>query len=488
MNIPHTNKQVDSLSWRIIDIIVIVFLIVGAAIFRLNAYGDMRLSIGTVDTGVYLISSEPEIFSWEFFTTGRPPTVPLLYKLLRPEMGYELSVVSEPAVLGSERNLTYQPGFDRVVLVQTALSIACWSSLALIIFWRLKNRLTKYIAALMILAFANSPQLAEWDRILFSESVSFSLFAILLGFTIELAFRIMREGRSIKASTYGVLFGWLITLTLWDFSRDTNVYILPITFTTIIVILAWPGLWKKIPRKEIVFVSIYLILLFIFHQRTQHDSGRWILPFQSNLIYRVFPNEDRVEFFKNLGMPVTEELLTYTDLFDGPAYMNQSSEFMDWVYEDGMAAYQMFLIDYPLWAVLEVYDALEYLFMENLQPWFTGPDGVRQLTYIKMGDILHPKSHSILFINGIFSLAILFVGLYSRAQENIIWAWIVMWLLFSELFLLIISYHGDPRSTTRHALVAVMPMRLSIWLLLAIFSDISLSLAKSVSSNSRNVG
>ncbi|MGD0006513.1 MAG: hypothetical protein ABSE06_20060, partial [Anaerolineaceae bacterium] len=147
---------------------------------RLAAYGNHTYSVGMNDTDGYIAAAQFPPFSWASLLAERPPTVPLLYRIFQPNSGYKLTNVSLASIPGQNKPLAPQPGFEGIVIVQMILSILGWSLLAWEVFWRLKHPFVRLAAAATILIFAFSPQLADWDSIISSESLSFSLFAILL--------------------------------------------------------------------------------------------------------------------------------------------------------------------------------------------------------------------------------------------------------------------------------------------------------------------
>lgn len=463
---------------KLFNATIISIVIIVAAVFRLTAFGDNYLSIGTIDTGVYLEAMQPSILSWDFLSSGRPPTVPLLYKLLQPADSYKLNTISEPALTSTPRNMKLQPGFDRVVFAQILISILGWGALAWVIYWHFHHLVTRLLGALFILSFGLSPQLAEWDHVLFSESLSFSLFALMLAITILASQRLNNSHSQKNIINWGIVIGWLACITAWTFTRDTNAYLLILTIPMIVTLLLIRKFRKNLPVVPLVTASVYLFILFNVQQISMKASHRWVLPFQSNLIYNIFPYPDRVEYFKNLGMPYAEEMSSLTDLFNGPDYMNKSPEFMQWIYENGHSTYTKFLLDYPLWATKTIYQQLGNLFAENLQPWYTGPRNSRPLNYIIIGDFLHIKSQSIIVIDILLTLAVIASTFVAPDRERIGWAWICLWLLIGEALLFFVSFHGDPRSTTRHVLIAVVPLRLSIWVLSILLFDQTLTLAQ----------
>lgn len=104
------------------------------------------------DSGGYLIGP-----TWigDSLVGQRPPVVPALYHLL-----------------GSN--------FAAIVLVQSLLAAACWTALAFAVTSLLHARWLRPSAILIVLAFSFAPEVLWWERELLSESVSLSLFALLL--------------------------------------------------------------------------------------------------------------------------------------------------------------------------------------------------------------------------------------------------------------------------------------------------------------------
>ncbi len=93
-----------------------IFLILfgGLLIVRFMLYGNPALSIGGSDTNSFLESSKKPILSLDFFTSRRPATMNLFYKILEPPSGYDY--IHEPQrlknrVKGAE-NLFYLPGLE----------------------------------------------------------------------------------------------------------------------------------------------------------------------------------------------------------------------------------------------------------------------------------------------------------------------------------------------------------------------------------------
>ena len=100
--------------------------------------------------------------------------------------------MSYPAI-GTETYREIQPCFDRIVFFQNIVSIIAWSILALVVSKRLSGGYEKILAVFLITAFGFTPAIADWDSILGSESLTFSLFAVSIALVVEVCFNIAED-------------------------------------------------------------------------------------------------------------------------------------------------------------------------------------------------------------------------------------------------------------------------------------------------------
>jgi hypothetical protein len=161
------------------------------------------------DTPSYRVASHASILSKEFLAGYRSLTVPLFWKL----------------VPGSDNTLT---------IVQLLFSIACWLLLAWAVaqlFSRLPAKIAAYV---VVLGFSLLGPIDQWDRDLLSESINFSLFALV----VALAIRVVARPRpwSLAAVLAATFF--------WVFARDSNAYALPAVAAVLAVALL------RVPRQR----------------------------------------------------------------------------------------------------------------------------------------------------------------------------------------------------------------------------------------------
>jgi|YNPNPStandDraft_1061719.scaffolds.fasta_scaffold03731_11 hypothetical protein len=444
-----------------LSLLLYLAIAVGLSLLRIFTYGSPKLSINALDTGSYIhVSRQPQIISLSWFTAKRSFTLPFIYRLLQGDQGYQTIAISEPAIPGSPNHLVFQPGFDRVAVFQWIVSLLSWNLLAFVIYRRMYNPIVGCIGAFLTLAFAFAPQMAEWDRIMMSESLSFSLFAAELALIIELAQRAAHRQLSISVGNLLLLFGWAVVTFFWTFTRDTNAYSLPLLAIGILIGILWKKNYK-ICSVIGMFSVVFLLGLFVFQQYTFRLSQRWLVPVVNNMVTNVFPHSTRVAFFEKRGMPVSPDLIAIR----GSMEYNEITEFgsfMDWVKQNGLSAYSNFLLDNPRWAVQSFIHHIQFGFSENLQPYFVPRAHERPAWAIPYGNLLHSTSSSIILIYVLMLIALLW-SRTSKASE-IVWNGLLIWLFVISLALMFFGYHGEVRSVLRHMMAGVIPMRLAIWL------------------------
>lgn len=435
---------------------------------RITAYGPMIDSVAAHDTESYFAAAAADFPSIAFFEQMRSATLPLLIKILNPSMEHTILILSEP-FFGTEPKLAVQPGTESIILFQTVFSIMAWIFFILILCSRLNHAISKALLAGILYFFAFVPQIADWDAILLSESLSFSLFLFMMGILVILQPKIIRKSSFHAADLLPVLL-FLLVSALWLFTRDTNAYF--IAFLAIIFLLTAFILWIRNKSLPIIAILLTILLsgIFVFQQHTFKKSERWLLPFLNNMSANVFPYPGRTAFFEKRGMPVSEEILSQS----GSAEYNQlydQTDFIKWAKEDGLAAYTAFLIDMPLWSVLQVYSNLDLFFEENLQPFFFGDASEKPHWADSVGNLLHPLSAATILIDLLLLLILIRIALVKKDALTWNWAGFCLLLFAGGILLMSLSFLGEVRSIWRHVLCGVFPLRLVLWILGVVIFD-----------------
>ena len=119
---------------------------------------------------------------------------------------------------------------------------------------------------------------------------------------------------------------------------------------------------------------------------------------------------------------------------------------------------------------------LDLLFSENTQPYFNHvPENIRFLL-IPLGSLLHLTASGLIAVLALLILVMFIVAWRTGENNRVSLSWLFLWLFLSELVLLVVSFYGDSLGVICHTLVAVMPMRITFWLMLLVVLDLALSL------------
>jgi hypothetical protein len=423
-------------------------ILAGMILIRLTSYGDFHLSVANGDTESYIQGGAAPLFSKDMFTKSRLFTTNLLYYLADVQE-CEIRVISYPAM----RTETYretQPCFDRIALFQNIFSIIAWGLLALVVSKRLNGGYEKVLAASLITAFGFTPAIADWDSLLTSESLTFSIFALSFALVVEVAFRLAENTGSGKYSTVVNVLA-ILTLALWTFTRDANVYTLAVLLVMSALILALPVFRKN--KALFVFIAATLVITVIGLQSAML-SRRWEVPLANVFNDLLLPHPARVEFLQKLGMP-------------DPA----SAEYSAWFIGNAPRAYARFLLSHPGYALTSFTAELGGIFSENIQPYFYSEQTPARLALMAVNDMLHPKTH-LVFILDILLMAGLLFSIFRRKNKNFtVWLWLGTWIFLSASLTLAVGFFADSIGVIRHTMFAVEMFRLMFWLFLIILFD-----------------
>ncbi len=431
--------------------VTIGLLVLAAAIVRLRTYGDIRLSIANNDTASYAASGDVPILSWEAFTGRRVFTTNLVYHVFRPEGG-DYKILVNGSTGTKQRGI--QPTFIGIVILQAIFSLLGWSALAVAAALQFKDRLLSVLVALSILCFGFMPQLADWDSVLSSESLTFSLFALQFALLILLAFRVYRHP---AADRWTILLAglWLVVVFFWTFLKDGNLYNLLVDGVAIGALL----LFRSFRKQKLVYAVVgMLAAFFLLGWITSGQSSRMQVQllhvYQANIV----PLPARADFVKALGMPRAD-----------------SPRFDTWFQKNAKGAYLRFLLAHPGYvASMYTADSLR-AFDVNVQPYFSAPGLAIREALISPGNMLHLIGPSSLLVDALLLLGIWLVALRKRPEGGLVWAWLATWLYVSAQANLFITIFGDAYGLTRHALPAAAMLRVFIWLFGLVLIELALT-------------
>ena len=428
--------------------LAVLLIIVVFSFLRLRFYGDPALSIAGNDTISYVESSQASLFSAEIWTGRRLLTTNLIYKIFEPESGYEIRVNGS---LETTKRI-YQPGFDRIVILQLALSLLGWGLLAWLFSENLHSPWAKIASAVLILSFAFTPQMADWDSILLSESLTFSLFALQFALLVKMAFVLYKNP---DASITGWALAWALASFFWTFLRDTNMFTSVMTVSLIAMLMIAPRYRKNKVLKGVVIFQLLVIVLAFF---TARSSAHALDQIDNLYIDDIFPNPALVAIFQEMGMPV--------DSYLDPA-------FHPWLQEHGSNTMIRFMLAHPGYVAQKLARDFAPAFTEIKQTYFNARDLNPMREYLfGLGNALHPENTTPFLASLLALVGIVLLAFLNTANSRV-WAWLVVWLFLSASLTLIPTILGDTWALNRHALYSTVIYRLGMWLFPLILVDLA---------------
>ncbi len=424
---------------------LVIAALAGMIFLRLTSYGALNLSVGNGDTGTYIDGGAAPLFARDMLTRSRLFTTNLIYHLADAQ-ACELQVVSYPAVQ-TETYRGVQPCFDRIVFFQNILAVIGWGALAWTFSRRLRGGYEKLLAAILIPAFGFTPAIADWDSILGSEALTFSLFALSLALVIEVYF----------AAASGKFFAPLSALTvfvlsLWAFTRDANIYTLAVLLgMSVLALAAAPQLRKN--KKLTAPLAVVFIILLVGLQSAML-SRRWEVPLGNVFNDLLLPHPARVEFLQGLGMPDPD-----------------SAAYPEWFSAKAPRAYARFLLAHPGYTLSAFISELGGIFSENTQPYFYADETSARLALATLNDLLHPKTALVFILDILLMAGFLFAAFRKKNPTYAGWFWLMTWLTLSAALTLGVGFFADSVGVIRHTMFAVEMFRLTFWLFLLILLD-----------------
>ena len=437
---------------------IIIFIFAVGIYFRSTWYGDLRLSVANAETDSYMSSARSSIFSWDIFAGQRLFTTNLIYKFANDPVECPVTAYGKPGI-GEEVERKVQFCFDKIALLQNYLAMFGWCFLGWMVASKLVNPLVKIFSATVIMLFGFTPQIAEWDSVLSPESLSLTLFAVVLGVAIELIFSIEKSEAPFSTKKEKVLLGiFLLVFLLWVFVRDVHLYAIPIT---LILLTPFFFIEKFKISKAIPITFAILFLFFIVGYLSARDSLRATrYPLMNSLDEYIWPYPSRVEFFKEFGMPEK----------DHPDY-KQAPIYQAWADKNATKAYALFLVSHPGFVITTLWANMDLLIEDYTQPYFLTEEIKNRDFLLVVGEMVNSESGVIYLLTLVITIILVIYLLFNRTETFSTWAWLGIWMYGIAIATLLISYFGDTAGLRRHIMPSVELVRLHFWVFLVPFLD-----------------
>lgn len=400
-----------ALGWAPVGIAVAL-----AALFRLLATAGPAPA-QFPDAQAYLEQAATPLGSLAFWLGPRPPTLPLILKL----------VGTAPA---------------QVAIAQVCFSVLAWGWLAVVAAKSQTSVSSRCLVAVGVLATSLATEVVQWDRLILTESLSLTLMATLLAGALELA-REWRPWRGVVVVALAVL---------WSQTRDANGLMLGVIGAA----LAGANLLRLRARRWFVMAGAAVAICAV-SQAASGASDRWAFPFYNVVAHRILPDAQAREFFASRGMPITPSLLRLNGQWgssqDGAMLRDPAlAGFRAWSRAHGRATYTAMLASHPAAALGRPWNDRASIIAPDVSKY-------RVPTAVTLADVT--TNPVVTWLACAAAVIALLLGRRLPPAAMLLGCSVV-----ASLALSVVVWYADAMEVPRHELMTSVQMRLCGWLLL----------------------
>jgi hypothetical protein len=377
----------------------------------------------------------------------RSPMTPLLYK-----------------AAGATTTI-WQPAINLHIL----LGAVAWFLLAITVGRRLPGP-WRWVGMVLILLTGLTTPIVMWDHVILTESLSITLFL----------FPVVAGIRLAERQSWGRLAVFLAAMIPLALIRDIHlVFTGPLALGALVV-----GVVAVVKRRgalaAMAFVSVVVLLGLAVLMRWSTTTGeRDIQATRETLFVKILPYEERFEWFAAHGMPDADRLRelrpaiardpqTGTELFPLPQYGDPAwPELSRWYKEEGQATYYRWLVTHP-------FEALNDWFVRPKMIWNSAADSwafYRNVDF-ELGGGWHLLDRLLfppmVLVAGVTTVAVAFLQERRRRWWASPVGLVAVVVLAVGLVHGVLSWLGDPAEVSRHALLAIVQLRLGCLLLIVL--------------------
>ncbi len=408
---------------RVVGARAFPFYVVATAlyvIFRIGSFTNIADRV--TDTPSYERVASHPMWSLSFYTGERGFTIPLFYKIFATS--------------------------EARIVAQLVVSVVAWLVLAACVARCVRNEWVRGAAFAVVLAFSLTTEVILWDTLLLSESVTYSLTALLLAAWITVA-------RNPRTQWVVVV---LVLSLLWAFARDSNEYAVLFTGIFVAITLVHPG-QRRLKTALVVGCLAIFLLAYV-----SADAGkRWRLPLVDVIAHRVLPAPSLRTYFVAHGLPID------TNWVVSP-----------WIASSGRNVYAEYLLLHPVYTLTApLHGHQQALYSTSSNPAslidpnlkIYNDNASRRFMQLPRSaeHVLFPRGVGLMFALTALVLAFALVTFLLVGGEVV---WLVpLGALLTTYPNLIVVWHLSGLEVDRHALGVSSLLRLSIIILAAFTLD-----------------
>jgi hypothetical protein len=402
------------------------------------------------DTEDYAMIASQTWYSPTFWTGGNPPGLPLVFKVFG--LNWDTFTGHQYANIA-----------NRITIFQSVFSFFAVSILAFSVASVMRRKWLRPLAVFVVFGLGLSIEVAQWNRMLLSESLSTSLLFGIVAGGVLLSNWWFDSGRT-QGFIAMVLAGIIaLGIALYTFTRDVNSY-----FLFALGVLSLPlAVLAAVRRKKRwwAYAVIVGVMLLAAVGSASSRQARWSYPF-INLVYdRILPDSNAVDFFVRHDFPIevieSIQPKSRNDLHVA-LRAEQAEPFWSWFEESARLVHIKFLLSRPVYTLIAPLSDLPELLSPEIS-WYRVRIHSQPAWLSLASAFFYPKSFLVL---GIWLIPILgsTAVLIRSSRGQVFWA-IPLLLLVSLYPLFLVIWHGDTAAMERHSQPVGLGLRLSLWLL-----------------------
>jgi hypothetical protein len=276
---------------------------------------------------------------------------------------------------------------SHIEVFQWMFSPIAWGMFAAALAFVLDHTAVKIAGFTLILLFSLTRDVVYWHSTLYSESLSNSLFAILMAAVLITLWLYRYHAPRLTIRIQIALSLGLFALTfLWSFTRDDNSYAVAVTGGVLLLVAAVGFFVNRRERRQKeraeensthdrsqqplrliilpLLLGITFPIMFLVQSHNADVGVRHRLPLVNVLARRILIDPERTAFFAERGMPTNDKVMMYAgvDKFAW-SYGLDFSGFGGWIESDGKRVYTEYLLSRPWQSFKEPFEHWDQLWL-----------------------------------------------------------------------------------------------------------------------------
>ena len=367
---------------------------------------------------------------------------------------------------------------DALYSLQIVFGAVAWLALAWEISRVPRHRTLRVATFWIVLLMALGPQVAQWNNLAGSESLSFSFGVIAVAAALGWVRRPEQWWRAVVLVVASLLFA---------LTRDANGQLLAIAGVVVLlgVLARWLGHRgrsasaepnrRRVRQSAVAVVGVALLTCGGLSYLSSEHGERWMYPYWDTLRFRVLTHPDQLAWFVDRGLPVADLRAVGRALAAGnenPISLPTDQRFARleaWTRSKGRSVYLEYLRTHPDWVLDGATAEFNHQISSRVVETYGSIWGYRAPPGGFLTDVVFVRVSwvCLVWLLGVTAalLGLAVRGLRERgptADGTWIYAWCSS--MVAVLVVFVAVWIADPYEGERHEIVAIIAFRLLLWL------------------------